>query len=86
MTVFVNERQQEITDAPCQSADPEIFFPDPTDRKRIIEAKSLCNKCQPLNKDRCLSFAINNRVNYGVWGGLTEEERDVIVRKKARSK
>lgn len=86
MTVLINERQEEIIDAPCQSADPEIFFPDPTDRNRIIEAKSLCKQCQPLNKKRCLSFAINNRVTYGVWGGLTEDERDQIIRRKARSK
>lgn len=84
MTVFMNERSQEIIDAPCQSVDPEIFFPDPTDRDRIIEAKSLCKQCQPKNKDRCLSFAIANRVAYGVWGGLTEGERDAIVRREKR--
>jgi WhiB family transcriptional regulator, redox-sensing transcriptional regulator len=85
MTVFINERSQEIVDAPCQSADPEIFFPDPTDHVRITEAKSLCDQCQPKNKDRCLEFAIANKVAYGVWGGLTEEERKRLQRRIARS-
>jgi len=74
----------EINNAPCQSVNPEIFFPDPTDYVTIQTAKSLCAQCEPVTKSVCLNFSITNRTDYGIWGGLTEDERRSIQRKKQR--
>jgi WhiB family redox-sensing transcriptional regulator len=71
---------------PCQTVDPEIFFPDPTDIVGIEKAKTLCGNCDQENKTKCLSFALTNKVRYGVWGGLTSEERYKLVRQQNRSK
>jgi len=78
----------EITNAPCQAKgiDPETFFPDPTDLERIKLAKSLCGKCDLVTKSACLNFALNNNVAYGIFGGMTENERKSIKRKESRSK
>ena len=75
-----------IENAPCQSTDPEVFFPDPTDREKIRTAKSFCGSCNPTTKSECLSFALTNGIRYGIWGGLTEAERESIRRKANRSK
>ena len=75
-----------INDAPCQSTDPETFFVDPTEFEKIKLAKSFCAKCEPVTKDKCLSYAITNKIRYGIWGGLTEAERYAIQRRQSRSR
>lgn len=75
-----------IDNTPCQTVDPEIFFPDPTDVIGIEKAKTLCGNCDQTNKNTCLSFALTNKVRYGVWGGLTSDERQKLVRQRNRSK
>ena len=75
---------QDIDDAPCQTVDPEIFFPDPTDVIGIKKAKTLCGSCDQEIKNKCLSFALTNKIHYGVWGGLTEIERKSLIRQQYR--
>jgi WhiB family redox-sensing transcriptional regulator len=74
-----------IKDAPCQSVDPETFFPDPTNLPLIREAKSLCKQCKPKTKNDCLTFALTNKIGYGIWGGLTSDERKNVRRRENRS-
>ena len=73
-----------IDDAPCQTVDPETFFPDPTDLAGIEKAKTLCGNCDHEIKNKCLSFALSNKIHYGIWGGLTEIERKSVLRKQYR--
>jgi WhiB family redox-sensing transcriptional regulator len=73
-----------ITGAPCQSTEPEIFFPDPTDYETIKVAKEFCASCKADVKNKCLSFALENKIWYGVWGGLTERERMNFRRQQMR--
>jgi hypothetical protein len=73
-----------IDDAPCQTVDPEIFFPDPTDNAGIEKAKTLCGSCSQEVKTKCLSFALTNKIHYGIWGGLTEIERKSVLRRQYR--
>jgi len=73
-----------INDAPCQSVDPEIFFPDPTDLIKTREAKTLCGQCNPVAKNDCLTFAMANKIQYGIWGGLTQDERKNLRRRETR--
>ena len=79
---------RDIDKTPCQKNDPEIWFPDgenlPKDIEKISLAKSLCAQCHESTK--CLSFAVTNRVRYGIWGGTTESERWKLIRKAERNK
>lgn len=76
----------DIDGTPCQENDPEIWFPSgenlPEDVRKIELAKSLCSQCHEVTK--CLTFALTNRVRYGIWGGTTEKERESIIRKRTR--
>jgi WhiB family transcriptional regulator, redox-sensing transcriptional regulator len=65
--------------AACRSADPEIFFAG-TDTASF-EAVKICRSC-PV-QDQCLAWALDNRVRYGVWGGLTERQRRRATRRSA---
>ena len=73
----------DITGAPCQSGvDPEIFFPDSMDRKKIFVAKALCKECSVTLE--CLTFALKTH-SEGVWGGLTTTERKNYKRRIERA-
>jgi len=65
----------------CRTADPVLFFHPQNERgmqrrRRDSAAKSVCASC-PV-RVQCADYAIRAREPYGVWGGLTEEERVVI--------
>lgn len=70
--------------AACRDHDPGLFFPDrynnyggldhrslPTPAVR--DAKRVCGGC-PVRSD-CLTYALTNDEDTGIWGGLTPEER-----------
>jgi len=65
--------------------DVTVFFNDdllrgPEKKARESAAKKICTAC-PI-KTECLEHALTVPENFGVWGGLTEEERMVIVKFK----
>src|SRR6516165_12828845 len=58
--------------AACRRSDPELFFPV-TDiraaRAQVEAAKKVCRRC-PV-KGTCLSWAMDNGPEAGIWGGTT---------------
>jgi WhiB family transcriptional regulator, redox-sensing transcriptional regulator len=57
--------------AGCIGADPDLFFPiTPHDE---TAAKAICAWC-PVRAG-CRAFADEHAIGYGIWGGLTEDER-----------
>jgi WhiB family redox-sensing transcriptional regulator len=65
--------------------DVTVFFNDdllrgPEKQARESAAKKICTAC-PI-KTECLEHALAVPEDYGVWGGLTQEERMVIVKFK----
>jgi len=68
-------------EASCRSVDPEVFFPlRPTDQATM--AKAICHGC-PV-RAQCLEFALEARLDHGVWGGMTEIERRSLRRSRQR--
>jgi WhiB family transcriptional regulator, redox-sensing transcriptional regulator len=69
--------------AACRRADPELFFP-PTEitvaRAQVEAAKMVCRRC-PVS-GTCLSWALDNDQEAGIWGGTTEEERRRLRRRR----
>ncbi len=68
--------------AACAEADPRIFFPVGSGEDALgatAEAKSICAHC-PVCAE-CRSFALTTNQQYGIWGGLDEEERRVVRRR-----
>jgi WhiB family transcriptional regulator, redox-sensing transcriptional regulator len=44
------------------------------------EAKIVCIPC-PV-RAQCLAEALDNRIEFGVWGGMTERERRALLRRR----
>jgi WhiB family transcriptional regulator, redox-sensing transcriptional regulator len=65
-----------IEDAACAAADPEVFFP--ASRESDAEAKEYCAIC-PV-RDECREYALAAGEEFGVWGGLSEDERTATLR------
>lgn len=68
--------------AACRDAEPELFFPisaTAASRAQVRQAKLICASC-PVRPD-CLRYALDNRQEQGIWGGLTEEERRRVPRR-----
>ena len=68
-------------DGSCRTADPRLFFhPEgergPARRDRDAAAKAICGGCPVLQE--CRRHALTVREPYGVWGGLTEDDREAI--------
>ena len=64
--------------AACRDLDTAIFFPE-TDEE-AEPAKAVCASC-PV-REACLDFAMKNRQEEGVWGGLTQTERRRLRRRR----
>jgi WhiB family redox-sensing transcriptional regulator len=68
----------------CRGEDPSVFFhPEgergPARAQREAAAKAICSSC-PV-KLQCAEHAIAVREPYGVWGGLSEDDREAIYRR-----
>ena len=65
--------------AACRDKDPELFFPvgnTGAAYQQIEEAKAVCRTCKVI--DACLKCALDTNQDYGVWGGLSEDERRAL--------
>ena len=72
--------------AECRRVDPEVFFPvsgiGPA-RTQLTRAKAVCARCGVRQK--CLEFALATDEVHGVWGGTSEDERRILLRRDHRS-
>jgi WhiB family transcriptional regulator, redox-sensing transcriptional regulator len=77
------ERRDWWESAACLEADPELFFPVAANgpaMDEIARAKEVCAECRV--RRQCLQFALATRQMHGVWGGTTEDERQLHVRRE----
>ena len=65
--------------AACFGIDPDVFFPITEDQAE--SALAFCNVCR-IRED-CLAWALKNGERYGVWGGMTEQQRRRVQRRVA---
>lgn len=66
-------------DAACSGMDGEIWFPvvhTPGWEDQLARAKKICAAC-PVRQE-CLEYALDTGQRAGVWGGLSEKEREEL--------
>ena len=61
----------------CRSVDPDELFVQGAAQNR---AKLICRGCTV--RTECLADALDNRIEFGVWGGMTERERRALLRRR----
>lgn len=67
--------------AACRGMGPELFYPDggvPPD-----STKEVCRGCDV--RGECLSFAMDSREKFGIWGGFGERDRNRLFRQRWRA-
>lgn len=70
----------------CRDQEPDLFWPigeSAAARQQVEEAKEVCEWC-PVRRE-CLDWALEARQDFGVWGGMSERERRVLHRRKAKA-
>ncbi|MFP7365092.1 WhiB family transcriptional regulator [Corynebacterium callunae] len=70
------ERGEWITQAKCRNGDPDALFVRGAAQRR---AAAICRHCPVAMQ--CCADALDNKVEFGVWGGLTERQRRALLRK-----
>ena len=63
--------------ATCREARPDELFVRGAAQNR---AKQMCAGC-PVRSE-CLAEALDNQIEWGVWGGMTERERRALLRRR----
>jgi Transcription factor WhiB len=73
-------KELDTTLAACTSTDPDLFFPDDSDRWTHLKAMDICALC-PI-KAACLDVALANNEKHGIWGGANPPARKKMKRDK----
>ena len=73
----------------CRGADSSVFFHPDGERGRARamrehRAKAICRECPVI--EQCRNHALSVGEPYGIWGGLSESERDAILRPTSRNR
>ena len=63
--------------AACQESRPDELFVRGAEQHR---AKQVCLGCSV--RTECLAEALDNQIEWGVWGGMTERERRALLRRR----
>jgi WhiB family redox-sensing transcriptional regulator len=64
-----------VSKARCRSTDPdELFVPGAAQRNAAV----ICRHCPVIAE--CLADALDNQMEFGVWGGMTERQRRVLLK------
>lgn len=84
MTATRMPERPSVTDDPewpsrgaCRDVDPETLFVVGAAQHK---AKGICMGC-PVRIE-CLADALDSRTEFGVWGGMTERERRMLLRRR----
>ena len=70
------QREDWTMRAKCRGME-DALFPEASDQKR---ARLVCSGC-PVRFE-CLAEALDNRIEWGIWGGMTERERRLLLRQR----
>lgn len=62
--------------AACRNAPDDMFVRGAQQNR----AKQVCTTCAV--RPECLAEALDNQIEWGVWGGMTERERRALIRRK----
>ena len=67
-----------MQNANCKDEDPNMFLSSKPEV--IATVKKICARC--VVKEECLTYALKNAIEDGVWGGLSEKERRALRQRR----
>ncbi len=66
----------------CAGTDTADFFPASWEHRKAKRAKTLCQGCPVVNE--CAEDAIPDRHRCGIWGGMSERDREAARAERAK--
>jgi WhiB family redox-sensing transcriptional regulator len=75
----ITDERPWVVFAACRDADPDLFFP--SNKGEEAAALALCAMCPVVRE--CNTYSFMAKESFGVWGGLTEKQRRMKVRRSA---
>lgn len=63
-----------VSKALCRNTDPDSLFVQGAAQRK---AAQMCRRCPVMRE--CGAEALDNRVEFGVWGGMTERQRRALI-------
>jgi WhiB family redox-sensing transcriptional regulator len=76
MFMTVMYREDWATAANCRGTG-DVLFAQGAAQRRV---RVICDDC-PVRRE-CLAEALDDRIEWGVWGGMTERERRALLRRR----
>ncbi len=67
-----------MSEGNCRNYPPAVFFP--SDGVGVDRARKICTDCPVALQ--CLEYALEERIEHGVWGGCSERERRRILKRR----
>jgi WhiB family transcriptional regulator, redox-sensing transcriptional regulator len=67
-----------MAEGSCRVYPPNKFFP--SDGAGVDRARKICATCPVAQQ--CLEYALEHRIEHGVWGGCSERERRRILKRR----
>jgi WhiB family redox-sensing transcriptional regulator len=64
-----------FNDIACKDVDTNLFFSEL--KSKVEKAKAICNSFSV--KSECLEFALKDKIEFGIFGGVTADERKALV-------
>lgn len=78
VTPFDDSPTAWMADGNCRNYPPATFFP--SDGVGVERARAICKGCPVAVQ--CLEYALEERIEHGVWGGCSERERRRILKRR----
>jgi WhiB family redox-sensing transcriptional regulator len=70
--------------AACRGVETDLFFLEEKqtgiNQKKLADARDMCNRCSVAEK--CLDFALDNYIDFGIWAGTTPLQRKGLRRER----
>ena len=63
----------------CGKAEPDALFVRGAAQQT---AKQVCMGCPVIAE--CLAYSLDNQIEFGVWGGMTERQRRALLKRRPR--
>lgn len=68
----------------CKDSNPKVWFPAEVGQSANARlAKLICGQCEVT--ESCLTYALEHDERWGIWGGLSANERRAIRRRGKRA-
>jgi WhiB family transcriptional regulator, redox-sensing transcriptional regulator len=64
-----------VAEALCKQADPDALFVRGAAQRK---AAAICRHCPVMQE--CAAEALDHKVEFGVWGGMTERQRRALLK------